>query len=205
MASAPLLWLVDSTALDSAALAPFMGWLSPSELSRYHGFTRPLRQRQFLVGRVLLRQALGELLGMPGQALVLTERRANAPLLDLPDSEHIGLSISHSGPWVACAVSGESLLGLDIEVVDPTRDLDALAEQAFEPASVAWLRARPASSRVRDFYHLWCAREARIKLPAQQGDCIDLEHPVLAVALSSAQAFMPAPLLQLRTIGRVPA
>lgn len=200
MASAPLLWLADASALDDAALAPLTGWLGPSELQRYAGFTRPLRRRQFLVGRVLLRQALGALLGVPASVIALVERRGNAPLLDRAGCAHIGFSISHSGPWVACAVSDESLLGLDIEVVDPARDLHALAAQAFETADIAWLQARPDSSRVRDFYDMWCAKEARIKLAAEQGACVLVEHHALSIAISSAQVLSHPPLLQVRAI-----
>jgi 4'-phosphopantetheinyl transferase len=200
MASAPLLWLVDASALGDAALAPLTGWLGPSERRRFDGFTRPLRRRQFLVGRVLLRQALGALLGIPARDIGLLERRGNAPLLDRPDCAHIGFSISHSGPWVACAVSDECLLGLDIEVLDPTRDLHALAAQAFEPADIAWLRARPESSRVRDFYDMWCVKEARIKLPAGQGACVRVEHHALSIAICSAQVLSHPPLLEVRSI-----
>lgn len=200
MRAAPLLWLTDADALGDAALAPFVGWLGPSELQRYQGFTRPLRRRQFLIGRVLLRQALGALLGVPGDGIALLERRGNAPLLDRPDSAHIGFSISHSGRWVACAVSGESMLGLDIEVADPTRDLHALAEHAFEPEAIALLRARPESTRVGDFYHMWCAKEARIKLQVEQGACAHFQHDGLAIALSSEQVLTHLPLLELRSI-----
>lgn len=200
MCSAPLLWLTDASALGDAALAPFIGWLGASELQRFEGFTRPLRRRQFLVGRVLLRQALGTLLGIPATDIALIERRGNAPQLDRPDSAHIGFSISHSGPWVACAVSDECLLGLDIELVDSARDLHALAAQAFEPADIAWLQARPESSRVKDFYDMWCAKEARIKLPAGQGACVHVEHHALSVAISSAPVLSHPPLLQVRSI-----
>ena len=200
MRAAPLLWLTDAEALGDAALAPFAGWLGPSELQRYQGFTRPLRRRQFLIGRVLLRQALGALLGVPAEDIALLERRGNAPLLDLPDSAHIGFSISHSGRWVACAVSAESMLGLDIEVVDSGRDLHALAQQAFEPDAIAWLQARSDSTRVRDFYDMWCAREARIKLPAEQGGCVHFQYDGLAIALSSEHVLTHLPLLELRSI-----
>lgn len=199
MASA-LLWLTDGGAVSDSALARFVGWLGAGELQRYQGFTRPLRQRQFLIGRVLLRQTLGALLGAPGEQIRLHERRDNAPLLAHPDSAHIGLSISHSGPWVACAVSADCLLGLDIEVIDPARDVLALAQQAFEPAAIAWLAARAPSDKVRDFYELWCAREARIKLPGEQGACIHIAHGALAIALSSAQALAHPPLLQTRSL-----
>lgn len=148
----------------------------------------------------MLRQALGTLLATAPEKICLVEQRGAAPQLNFPAGAHVGFSISHSGAWVACAVSDQSMLGLDIEVLDPRRDLDALAQQAFAPADIAWLRARQEATRVRDFYDLWCASEARIKLHAHEAQCVHLAHDALSIALCSAQVLPHMPLLQLRSL-----
>lgn len=195
MACVAAVWLVDGRDIGDDALAQFIAWLSPGEAQRYRQFVRPLRQRQFLIGRVLLRQALGKLLGAPAASVKLIEQPGNAPQLDWPDRSGVGFSLSHSGPWVACAVSAETRLGLDIEVIDPARDLPALAEQAFDPDQNAWLNARPDASRVSDFYRLWSAKEARFKLNAPSAQCIALSHPQLSAVLCSAHSLSHVPLL----------
>ena len=195
MAAATVL-LVDSSVLDDAALTPLLDWLGASELARYRQFARPQRRRQFLVGRVLLRQALAPLLGMSARAIALLEQRGAAPRLVLPAGAQAGFSISHSGPWVACAVSADTALGLDIEMFDAARDLTALAAQAFDAHTCAWLEARPPQERVGDFYRLWSAQEARIKLGVEGGHASVLDHPQLAIALCSAAPLsMPARLV----------
>ncbi len=192
MAAATVL-LVDSSALDEAALAPFADWLSASEQTRYRQFARAQRRRQFLVGRVLLRQALAPLLGVPARAIGLLEQAGAAPQLVLAAGAHAGFSISHSGPWVACAVSADSALGLDIELLDASRDLAALAAQAFDADTCAWLAARAPQQRVGDFYRLWSTQEARIKLGVSGGHISELDHPQLAIVLCSAAPLrMPA-------------
>ncbi len=200
-----LVWLTDAAALADDDLAGYAAWLSAGELRRHGGFTRRLRQRQFLIGRVMLRQALGRLLGVPGRAVALGERTGAAPRLDWPRNAAVGYSISHSGRWVACAASLDARIGLDIEVIDPARDLPALAEQAFDPAENTWWRARPAAGRTRDFYELWCAREARFKLEpemGEMGDCIHLFHDELAVALCSSRQLAQPPRLTLHALER---
>jgi 4'-phosphopantetheinyl transferase len=204
MTAAPLVWLVDGRAVSDVALAGFMGWLSPGEMARHGAFSRRLRQRQFLIGRVLLRQLLGSLLGIPAASIRLLERRGEAPRLDRADSAGLGLSISHSGPWVACAANPHSLLGLDIEVLDPARDMHALAAQAFDAAENEWLGMRPASGRLRDFYNLWCAKEARFKLHSEKGECVHLFHDELAIAVCHEQPLDQLPLLQLRSLDAPP-
>ena len=195
MAGATVL-LVDSSVLGEAALAGFVDWLSGSELARYRQFARAQRQRQFLVGRVLLRQALAPLLGVPARAIGLLEQTGAAPRLVLPEGAQAGFSISHSGPWVACAVSADTALGLDIEMRDTTRDLTALAAQAFDADTCAWLAARAPQDRLREFYRLWSAQEARIKLGVD-GHASVLNHPQLSIALcSGAPLRTPARLVE---------
>jgi 4'-phosphopantetheinyl transferase len=184
MARATVL-LLDSSVIDDAALASFASWLSPSELARYGKFARAQRRRQFLAGRVLLRQALAPLLGVPARAIALVEQSGAAPRLALPAGTRAGFSISHSGPWVACAVSADTALGLDIEVRDETRDLAALAGQAFDADTCASLAACAPRQRVDEFYRLWSTQEARIKLGAGGGHVSVLDHPQLAVILCS--------------------
>jgi len=180
---APQVWLLDGRLVGDAALQSCEGWLSESEAARYAAFKRPLRRRQFLLGRTLLRRALGELLECPPQDVVLEEQPGKAPRLARDGSPLPGFSISHSGPWVACAVSPVSQLGLDIEVMDGTRDFAALAEQAFGGAEQAWLAAQP--EKIPAFYKLWCELEARIKLEPARGECSWLQYEDVAIVLCS--------------------
>ena len=155
-------WLVDARAVGNEELVSFHSLLSASEAARFQRFMRRQRQRQFLIGRVLLRIALGKLLNMATDTINFAERSGQAPQLILPDPAlgMPGFSLSHSGDWVACAVSADTALGLDIEVIDPTRDFNALAGQAFDAGQAACLprwepdmAPYPASMRI----HAACA------------------------------------------------
>jgi 4'-phosphopantetheinyl transferase len=176
-------WLLDASALTDEALAPFAEWLDDSERQRLARFVRPSRRRQYLAGRALARQALGQLLGLAPRAVRLLERPGAAPLLVLPACEQVGFSISHSGSWVGCAVSGTSRVGFDLELIDATRDIDALAGQVFDAQQQVWLASRPPHTRVRDFYQLWSGAEARFKLGAPAESSFCLPHPELSVVL----------------------
>jgi 4'-phosphopantetheinyl transferase len=175
----PLVWLFDGRGISDAELAGFTSWLGPGEMARYRSFLRPQRRRQFLIGHVLLRQALATLFALPVRELVLEQDSASAPRL--AGQPQAGISLSHSGPWVGCAVARATGLGFDIEMRDSGRDLAALAQQAFDADELAKL-ARGS----HDFYQLWCAREARIKLQAPVRHAVDLAHPELAIALCAA-------------------
>lgn len=193
-------WLVDIREVGDGELASMRAMLGPSEAARFGRFVRDERQRQFLLGRVLLRQAVGQLLGVPGHALAVLERVGQAPLLEMAGYVMPSFSLSHSGDWVACGVSASTALGLDIERIDGTRDIGALAAQAFDADQQAWLAARPESTRVHDFYQLWCRQEARFKLQAPVAYETALEHPAFAAVLCSAQPLAEAPQWQVATL-----
>jgi 4'-phosphopantetheinyl transferase len=188
-----LLWLVDSAALPGTALVAGLRWLSQAERLRHARFVRAERARQFVAGRVLLRMAIGELLGVAPGTVELLERPGNAPALVSPERPRLGLSISHSGPWVACAVSLESPVGLDIERIDPARDLVALAEQAFGTEAAAALAALDETARLHAFYRQWCRHEAHIKLGREGAHDHCFALPGVALVLSSPRPLEAQP------------
>jgi 4'-phosphopantetheinyl transferase len=163
-AAGTLLWLADIDTVDETALAPYASWLGASERRRCERFARAQRRRQFIAGRALLRLMLARLLGLAPADIALDERLGNAPVLVGASLPAVGFSMSHSGPWVACAASLESPVGLDIERVDAGRDVLALAEHAFDPATACEVHASTGAARVQAFYRHWCLYEAGIKL-----------------------------------------
>ena len=197
---ATLLWVTDAGALPDAALEDYRAWLGEGERLRCARFVRAERRRQFIAGRALLRLALGSLLGVAPSSIVLRERPGNAPALDMPAPAGIGFSISHSGPWVACAASTEAALGLDIERIDLRRDVIAIARQALGPEAVARLRACEGEDRAHAFYRMWCLHEARIKLGGHGAAEYVFEQPGLALALRSAHPLLQSPVPRMVTL-----
>jgi hypothetical protein len=58
---------------------------------------------------------------------------------------------------------------LDIEVIDPRRDIFGISKIAFQPSEHAWLKSQPKAERASAFYSLWSAREALFKLQCNLG------------------------------------
>lgn len=198
VASVATVWLLDGRTVSEDQLLHYVCWLNPEELQRYQRFLRVERQRQFLLGRILLRFALGKLLDVLPTSISLSERAGHAPVLNLDDTLP-GFSLAHSGPWVACAVCEHSALGIDIEMLDETRDLVALAEQAFDANECALLMTKDATARVATFYTLWSTKEARHKLASTSTSdtaphCIVFPHTDISIVLCSERPLMDAAL-----------
>ncbi|MGV7209288.1 4'-phosphopantetheinyl transferase family protein [Oxalobacteraceae bacterium A2-2] len=221
------IWLVDGAAVADALLESRLPWLGQGELARYQRFILPERRRQFLLGRVLLRMALGQLLRQAPDSIVLEEQVGQAPRLMLPGvarggrkaaqgghAAHAvqaalpGFSIAHSGPWSACAVSPDTALGLDIGLIDASRDLAALAGQALSAAEWEALRQLPDEELAPAFYRAWSEKEARFKLRGAaagaglqvEAHCSTQRHGALWVALCSTHALDQPPAIELPSL-----
>ena len=190
-------YLIDLNGIPEERFPGLLARLSESEVTRFHQFRLPLRQRQFLTGRIVLRCALSRMLRLPVAQIELAEQAQRAPQLIQPDHARAsGFSISHSGNWVAVACSQQVQLGLDIELLNPDRNLAGIAEHSFSKKDVLWFQSQP--DPVVAFYQLWSSKEARYKLT--QGDAQHstehrylLSHPTLSMVLMADAALPVAP------------
>ena len=97
--------------LKNAPSAPDT-WLSESELSRLQRLKIANRRGQFLSGHWLVRCLLRQHFGKPANACQLIERTNLPPaVLGFDD---VQVSISHSGDWIAAAISN-ARIGIDLE------------------------------------------------------------------------------------------
>ena len=171
-APSAVLWLVDGRSITDDDRIFFEQQLNADEAARYARFVRPQRRRQFLLGRMLLRLALSRMMNLSINTIGVIERPGKSPGLLIAGSLHTqpGFSLSHSRDWIACAVSTESAIGLDIEAIDSDRDFNGIAQTAFHANEAAWLQRQAGNMRVAAFYHLWSLKEAWYKLMSNRGE-----------------------------------
>ncbi|HJR70403.1 MAG TPA: 4'-phosphopantetheinyl transferase superfamily protein, partial [Gammaproteobacteria bacterium] len=116
---------------------------------------QPRRRTEYLLGRTLLRHALGRVTGRAA---------ASFRIRVLPDGkpECVGgpaISLSHSGELAICAVAEHGAVGVDVETRRPRADLGVIAERYFTPAEARWIAADPDAR----FRMLWVLKEAYLK------------------------------------------
>lgn len=75
----------------------------------------PERPRQWLAGRALAHTLLREL--TPAPALIRNDAATGQPLI--PQLPEFGVSLSHSGEWVAALLTPRGRVGIDVEQVRP--------------------------------------------------------------------------------------
>ena len=129
-------------------------WLSASEQSRLARLKVPNRRQQFLSGHWLARCLLSQHFGQPPSAWQLIER-TNLPPAVLGFAD-VQLSLSHSGDWIAAAISSAAI-GIDLE---QRRARDGLL--SFQHLLLAQDEALD-SLDLDQLLQRWVAKEAWIK------------------------------------------
>ncbi len=158
------LWLCP----EAAASALDASVLRPDEAER-HG----RRGGPGLSGRVLTRHILSRYAAEQPADWVFETGRHGKPELVAP-SRPLHQNLSHSGQWLAVAVSESAPVGVDVQVMDAERRIRRLAKRYFSAAEQEDLESREGEDFTRHFYRLWSLKEAWTKargdaLPAALG------------------------------------
>jgi phosphopantetheine--protein transferase-like protein len=82
----------------------------------------------------------------------------------LVDAAHaLDFNLSHSGDWLACAVTAGAPVGVDIEACKPKRDVMTLARRFFREEEVASLESCDSAGQRDQFYDFWTLKESAVK------------------------------------------
>lgn len=138
-------------------------WARPEDEAAAHLRRHPDATRRTLLGRSLVRALVSDCTGVNGARCHIHTDANGKPFLRLPSGgDGPAISVSHSGAFVAAAVTEMGELGIDIEHHRPNRPLSSLAEFAFGRQEQAAAATSPAS-----FYRIWSLREAMSKASGQ--------------------------------------
>ena len=165
--TAPIVWLLDRRQISPALLAAAEDRLPDAKLIRQSHVKGLSRRAELALGHALLQFALARELGCDPGEISVGARTAGRPWINAPRGSRPPFSLSHSGPWIACAVHATVEIGLDVEIVDSTRDFGAISEWVFGAEEHDWVLRQP--DRAAAFYRLWTGKEALVKLLHQIG------------------------------------
>ncbi len=159
------LYLLDRRSLAAEHLRA-RGYLDRNEIARRDIFAREEDRDRFTLGRAMLRAALGRALDRAAHAISFTLEVYGRPFL--ADEPEIGFSLSHSGDYIALAVSAIGPeVGVDVEAFDRSIDFVDIARSVLAIEEHARLTALPAAEREDYFLALWTLKEAHLKATGQ--------------------------------------
>ncbi len=151
------LWLID---LD-AATADDGVRLSPSEEARSRRFVFARDRLRYVAAHRALRAILQREAGLAGaEEFVLGPHGKPA----LARAAAVSFNLSHSDRWAVVALTAGAEIGVDVEVLRPMNDLEALAQQNFGATELRELAAEnDPGCRLASFFRGWTRKEACLK------------------------------------------
>lgn len=156
------LWIAECDIADETErmCIPLMG---ESELTRHRRIRYPLRQRQFLLGRLMLREMLARRFSEDIKNWPLVEQPGQAPRLMRSLPSPAAFSIAHSHNRVACLVAEGHRAGCDIEFIGKVRDIHRIAASMFDAELTLALAQQQKGSQQEFFHRAWTRHEAVFK------------------------------------------
>jgi 4'-phosphopantetheinyl transferase len=158
-------WLADTDAPDPTddLLANYQRLLDPEERQRQSRFRFERDRRGFLIGHVLVRAALSAYTGVHPADWRFERNQFGRPEPIINGSRPLRFNLSGTAGLVACVITRQADVGIDVEDVTRIDDPMSVARHCFAPAEVAELAALTgAAQRVR-FFELWTLKEACFK------------------------------------------
>ena len=155
------IWFRHTESLDEAAIASAASVLSDDELAQYRRFHFARDARDYAAAHALLRTTLSRDSDRAPERWRFGKTTHGKPFLI--DEVRASFSLSHTHGMVACAVTKDADVGVDVECIDRKVNTADIAARFFAPAEAAHLMLLDAEARRDRFFDLWTLKEALVK------------------------------------------
>jgi 4'-phosphopantetheinyl transferase len=158
-------WLASPDGIrEPTLLERYLALLGSQERERHGRLRRKQSRQEFLVAHALARVTLSRYALVPPEAWSFSFGEHGRPEISGPsDARGLRFNLSHTSGMVACAVTRELDIGVDVENRARRLRHRDLAERFFGEAEVEALRALAPEARARRFLELWTLKEAYLK------------------------------------------
>ena len=166
------IWYLNTEFLDPKALRNAESTLSCEELARRDRLQCSEDRRDFTMAHDLLRRSLSRYGTTPPGEWQFHFNTYGKPFIDNSNSARGGgdrkecdlsVSLSHTRGFVACAIASTIQIGLDVERVSRSLQVNEIAEGYFSQSEATALRGCPDDMRAMMFVNLWTLKEAFLK------------------------------------------
>lgn len=133
-------------------------FISTEKRERIKRFRVKSDAQSTLVGDILVRAEICQLMGCKNNDLIFSTNKYGKPYIENIPGVHFNLS--HSGHYVVSALSSEPV-GIDIETIKPI-DI-AIAKRFFTQDEYKYIHNSKNGNELTRFYEIWTMKESHIK------------------------------------------
>lgn len=156
----------DVTARDPTLFDRYRALLDDHERARFERLKLPRLHQPYLLARALVRCTLSRYMTLEPADWRFVSNDHGKPSIRDPDGRlpPLQFNLSHTDGLLACAVTLDGPIGVDVETVGRRTDVDAVGERFFAEREWRELMELPdAAERRTRFFDLWTLKEAYIK------------------------------------------
>jgi 4'-phosphopantetheinyl transferase len=142
----------------------YLGLIDPEERARHDRFATDALRREFLVTRALARTTLSGFAKVdPRDWRFLAGPYGRPEILEPIEHRDIRFNLSNTRGLVACAVTLQPEVGVDVEWTPRSVELEDVARSHFAPEELSELLGLLPELRRSRFFDYWTLKEAYIK------------------------------------------
>ena len=149
---------------SAEAMSSLWRTLSMDEREKAERFRFGKDRETYVATRGALRSILGGYLGLAPDDICFSYSAYGKPALDVAvHPTNTMFNVSHSHDLALIAVTLDSKIGVDVEMVRSDMAGDEIAQRFFAPSEIATLRSLPEQQQTEAFFHCWTRKEAFVK------------------------------------------
>jgi 4'-phosphopantetheinyl transferase len=159
------LWYVrPQLSMDDSELQQYREFLTDEEREAIKRFRSPEDRRDRLVARILVRSVLSLYTDVPAAAWRFRAGPHGKPEIDSPtECRLLRFSLSHTNGLIACIISADRDVGVDVECVNRIHDFMDIAARVFSFNELSVLETLSQREQRIRFFELWTLKESYAK------------------------------------------
>jgi 4'-phosphopantetheinyl transferase len=154
-------WIASLAITDKQA-ADMWQILSPLEQHKADRFRFPIHRLRYIAAHYHLRQTLSTYLDVSPDRIDFDYAEHKKPFLSIPEKSSVQFNLAHSGDLAIFGIDLTHPLGIDIEKIQDTYNID-IAERFFSIQEQEALHPLEEPEKRFAFYRIWARKEAMIK------------------------------------------
>ncbi len=158
------LWFARPAEISAQVARRCLEVLSADERARQQRFIFDRHRLEFGVSHALVRETLSRYAPVAPEQWEFSCNPQGCPrIVPRPDAPGLRFNLSHTSGLVACAVTLDRAIGVDVEETRADRATASIARSVFSPHEVAALEALEPELQGPRFFSYWTLKEAYIK------------------------------------------
>lgn len=155
-------WLTRPEDVAPNVLKTYVALMTTGERERWQRYRFEKDRTLHLIARALVRTTLSRYADVPPDAWRFEAGEHGRPSISSPRSG-LSFNLAHTAGLVACAVSRETEVGVDVERLSAERVSPELSRRVFSEREVEALDRLPPAEQPDRFFDLWTLKESYIK------------------------------------------